>query len=116
MIKGVEALLTESLLSARRYGVESTVLESLGNLFPGMDWPTLSAYMISRSLQHGRRRAEEMREVAVTVRDAGIDPHMSLAIASRQDWAATHASAAAIQPLESMLDAILTTIADPRSK
>ena len=115
MIKGIEALLTESLLSARRYGVESTVLDSLGNLFPGMDWPTLSRYMISRSLQHGRRRAEEMREVAVTVRDAGIEPHMSLAIASRQDWAAKHAAATEIQPLEAMLDAILATIPDPRS-
>ena len=115
MIKGMEALVTESLLSARRYGVESTVLDSLSNLFPGVDWPKLGCYMISRSLQHGRRRAEEMREVAVTVRDAGIEPHMSLAIASRQDWAAAHASAAAIQPVEAMLDAILTEIPDPRS-
>ena len=115
MVKGIEALLAESLLSARRYGVEDTVLESLDNLFPGLDWPTLGGYMISRSLQHGRRRAEEMREVAVTVRDAGIEPHMSLAIAARQDWAAAYSTSAGIQPLAPMLDSILTTIADPRS-
>ncbi len=67
MIKGMEALLAESLLSARHYGVESTVIDSLRNLFPGTDGSTLARYMISRSLIHGKRRAEEMREVAQTV-------------------------------------------------
>jgi 3-hydroxyisobutyrate dehydrogenase-like beta-hydroxyacid dehydrogenase len=116
MIKGIEALLTESMLSARRYGVEHTVLESLRDLLPGADWPALSRYMISRSLQHGRRRAEEMREVAVTVRDAGIEPHMSTAAANRQDWAAAYAAAAHLEPLEPMLDAILASLRDPRGE
>jgi 3-hydroxyisobutyrate dehydrogenase-like beta-hydroxyacid dehydrogenase/predicted TIM-barrel fold metal-dependent hydrolase len=99
IIKGLEALVAESLLTARRYGVESTVLESLRDLLPGADWPELSRYMLSRSLQHGRRRAEEMREVATTVGEAGIDPLMSTAIAARQDWAARHAAAARVEPL-----------------
>lgn len=115
MIKGMEALLTESLLAARRYGVEATVLDSLGNLLPGPDWHRLSGYMISRSLQHGRRRAEEMREVAVTVNDAGIEPLMSQAIASRQDWAASRVDAQSLA-LIPMLDSILAAIADPRSQ
>jgi 3-hydroxyisobutyrate dehydrogenase-like beta-hydroxyacid dehydrogenase len=110
MVKGIEALLTESMLSARRYGVEHTVLESLRDLFPGADWPKLSRYMISRSLQHGRRRAEEMREVAVTVSDAGIEPHMSAAAAQRHDWAAEYSGAAHLEPLEPMLDAILASL------
>ena len=49
--------------------------------------------MISRSLEHGARRAEEMREVARTVEDAGLAPLMSAAIAERQDWAAAHKDA-----------------------
>ena len=52
--------------------VEQVVLESLADLFPGLDWRTLARYMIGRSLQHGRRRAEEMREVALTVDEAGV--------------------------------------------
>ena len=32
IVKGMEALLGESLLAARRYGVEGAVLESLGSL------------------------------------------------------------------------------------
>lgn len=108
MIKGMEALLTESLLSARHYGVESTVIDSLRNLFPGTDWSTLARYMISRSLVHGRRRAEEMREVAQTIREAGLEPHMSAACAQRQDWAAGFREAASIEELDAMLDAVLS--------
>ena len=87
MIKGVEALLAECLLSARHYGVEKTVLGSLGDLLPNPDWENHARYMISRSLVHGKRRAEEMREVARTVEEAGLDPWMSSAAARRQDWA-----------------------------
>jgi 3-hydroxyisobutyrate dehydrogenase-like beta-hydroxyacid dehydrogenase len=107
MVKGMEALLAESLLAARHYGVEATVLDSLRDLFPGEDWPTLARYMISRSLQHGRRRAEEMREVAKTVGDAGLDPWMSAACAQRQDWAADHRAAFAQPRLDLLLDAVL---------
>jgi 3-hydroxyisobutyrate dehydrogenase len=87
MVKGVEALLGECLLTARHYGVEATVLGSLGDLLPNPDWERLARYMISRSLVHGKRRAEEMREVARTVDEAGIEPWMSRATAERQDWA-----------------------------
>jgi 3-hydroxyisobutyrate dehydrogenase-like beta-hydroxyacid dehydrogenase len=107
MIKGMESLLSESLLAARHYGVESTVIDSLQNLFPGTDWPSLARYMISRSLIHGRRRAEEMREVAQTVSEAGLQPHMSSASAQRQDWAAGFRESASIEDLEEMLDAVL---------
>jgi len=107
MIKGIEALLTESMLTARHYGVEETVLASLSDLLPVGDWEKLARYMISRSLEHGTRRAEEMREVANTVREAGIAPLMSAAAAERQDWAAAYKSALANDNLGAMLDAIL---------
>ena len=64
IVKGMEALLAESLLTARRHGVEDAVLASLQDLLPGADWRRLARYMIARSLQHGRRRAAEMREAA----------------------------------------------------
>jgi 3-hydroxyisobutyrate dehydrogenase-like beta-hydroxyacid dehydrogenase len=110
IIKGMEALVAESLLTARRYGVESAVLESLRDLMPGADWLELSRYMISRSLQHGKRRAEEMREVVDTVSEAGLEPLMSTAIAGRQDWAAHHAAAAGLTPLSDLLDAVLASV------
>ena len=107
MIKGIEALLAESLLSARHYGVEATVLASLSDLLPIPDWDRLAGYMVSRSVEHGVRRAEEMREAARTVAEAGIEPLMSRAIAERQDWAADFPQALADPALIPMLDAIL---------
>src|SRR4051812_1396711 len=114
MVKGVEALVTESMLTARRYGVEAAVLASLGDLLPNPDWEKLARYMISRSLEHGKRRAEEMREAAVTVQDAGIEPLMSRAIAQRQDWAAAAAKSLPVgwaeEDLFSLLDDVRKTI------
>ncbi len=88
IIKGMEALLMESLLTARHYGVEREVLNSLSDFFPGQDWDELARYMISRAVLHGTRRAEEMREAARTVAEAGLDPRMSRATSELQDWAA----------------------------
>jgi len=109
MIKGVEVLLTESLLAARHYGVEQVVLDSLSDLLPLPDWNQTAQYMISRSLEHGTRRAEEMREAARTVEEAGVPAPMSHAIAERQDWAADHR--AALSPdLLAMLDGIIARL------
>jgi len=88
LIKGMETLLMESMLTARKNGVEKEVLASLFDLLPHPDWQKHARYMISRSLIHGKRRAEEVREAARTVREAGVDAVMTPAIAEREDWAA----------------------------
>ena len=111
MVKGVEALLTEALVTARHYGVEETVVGSLTDLFPGPDWRELSQYMIARALEHGARRAEEMREVAATVGDAGVAPLMSTACAERQDLSGTCGVAADQPDLAAMLDALGAALA-----
>jgi len=86
MIKGIEALTVECLLSARHYGAEQAVLQSLAATFPSMGWAEAQPdYLISRVAEHGRRRAAEMREVAATVQGAGLAAHMALATAARQD-------------------------------
>jgi len=86
IVKGMEALAIESLLTARRYGVEREVLASLAETFPGLDWERQPTWFWRRVVQHGRRRAEEMREAAVTVRDVGIEPRMATATADVQAW------------------------------
>jgi 3-hydroxyisobutyrate dehydrogenase-like beta-hydroxyacid dehydrogenase len=106
IIKGVEALLTESMLAARRYGVEKPVLDSLSDLLPAGDWEKIARYFIARSLEHGVRRAEEMREAAKTVAEAGVAPLMTSATVEREDWAAAFKSALGEKELGAMLDAI----------
>ncbi len=100
MIKGLEALVIESYTTARQYGVEEHVLPTLAETFPGIDWPRQGAYFFSRVAQHGKRRAEEMRESANTVQEAGFPPLMAAAIADKQQWVADHAAAGVFQDLD----------------
>lgn len=100
VIKGLEALAVESLLTARRYGVEDAVLASLVETFPGMKWDQQADYLWRRVYQHGRRRAEEMREAAVTVADAGLAPRMASATADVQAWVAAQRASGAFEGLE----------------
>lgn len=88
MIKGLEALVIEAYTNARAYGVEDHVLPTLQETFPQIDWSRQGAYFFSRVVQHGKRRAEEMRESANTVKEAGFTPLMAGATAEKQDWVA----------------------------
>jgi 3-hydroxyisobutyrate dehydrogenase-like beta-hydroxyacid dehydrogenase len=110
IIKGLETLLTEALVAAHHYGVEDEVLASLSDLMPLPDWPATADYMISRSLEHGQRRAEEMREAAIMVEEAGVGALMSRAIAKRQDWAAERKTSVAVSGLRAVLEALAKDI------
>ncbi len=99
MIKGLEALVLESYATARHYGVEDAMIATLQETFPGIDWQRQGSYFFSRVAQHGRRRAEEMREVAQTVREAGFEPFMAGAIADKHQWMADQARAGLFEGL-----------------
>jgi 3-hydroxyisobutyrate dehydrogenase-like beta-hydroxyacid dehydrogenase len=93
MIKGLEAMVIESFTAARHYGVEDAVIASLYETFPGIDWEKQAAYFFQRVIEHGRRRSEEVREVAETVREAGLAPWSASGTAERQAWVADLADA-----------------------
>ena len=88
MIKGLEAMVIESFTTARAYGVEDAVLASLSETFPTSNWEKQGAYFFQRVIEHGRRRAEEVCEVAETVREAGLTPWSAQGTAERQAWVA----------------------------
>jgi 3-hydroxyisobutyrate dehydrogenase-like beta-hydroxyacid dehydrogenase len=100
VVKGLEAMVIESYVTARRYGVEDRVLASLKETFPGLDWEKQGGYFFSRVAKHGRRRAEEMREAAVTVREAGFDPWIAAATADKQAWVAALARSGVFRDLD----------------
>lgn len=83
MVKGMEALTAECLLAARRAGVEEQVLASLKASNPAIEWSRQAAYNLERMLVHGRRRAAEMREVAVTLAELGLPNGLASATT---DW------------------------------
>jgi len=93
MIKGLEAMVIESFTTARHYGVEDAVIASLVETFPGIDWEKQASYFFQRVIEHGRRRSEEVREVAETVREAGLTPWSAAGTAERQAWVADLADA-----------------------
>lgn len=84
MIKGLEALTLECVLSARKAGVDAEVLASLDASFPDFNWPARAAYMLERTTTHGIRRAAEMREVVKTVTDLGLSGDMAAATVNWQ--------------------------------
>jgi 3-hydroxyisobutyrate dehydrogenase-like beta-hydroxyacid dehydrogenase len=81
IVKGVEALLLESLTAAEKAGVTERILDSISGTFPGIDWRETATYYIGRTQQHGARRVTEMKEAAATVESLGLEPVLSRAIA-----------------------------------
>jgi len=121
MIKGLEAMVVESFTAARAYGVEDSVLASLAETFPGIDWERQGTYFFQRVIQHGRRRAEEMREAAETVREIGLEPWSAAGTAQRQAFIADLAEAGAMgdrllprTDWRTDADRVLAAIARPR--
>lgn len=116
MIKGIEALTVECLATARHYGIEDDIIASLDKTYPQMGWDRQAGYLIGRAVQHGRRRAAEMREAAETVAEAGLSPIMAVATAARQDWVADRVvdrpalKAAAEADWRSTLDALSESV------
>jgi 3-hydroxyisobutyrate dehydrogenase-like beta-hydroxyacid dehydrogenase len=107
IIKGFEALTAESMLAARKAGVEDAVLASLQASDPGIDWARRSAYNLERMMVHGARRAAEMREVAKTLSDLGLPDRLSSAAADWQQQIADLQLAAGDGALSDRADRIL---------
>ena len=84
MIKGIEALTMECFVAAKRAGIVDEVAASLKNNYPTLDWNKVIEYNLERMASHGIRRADEMDQVAETLRELGIDPLMASATSTRQ--------------------------------
>ena len=77
MVKGLEALMAECVLAGRRAGVGDVVLDTLEKTYPDFGWKDRAAYSLERMMVHGNRRAAEMREVALMIKDLGLDNSMA---------------------------------------
>ena len=85
MIKGIElAVMMETVLSARKAGVDELVLDSLDKTYPEFNFREKANYQMERVMVHGVRRAAEMREVALTVEQLGLDNSMATATVNWQ--------------------------------
>jgi 3-hydroxyisobutyrate dehydrogenase-like beta-hydroxyacid dehydrogenase len=80
MMKGVEALILESMAAAETAGVTERILDSVNITFAGLDWRKLTSHYLKRTHEHGPRRVSEMKESAATIKSLGLEPLMSSAI------------------------------------
>jgi len=83
MMKGVEALILESMVAAETAGVTERILDSVNTTFKGLDWRQLTSHYLKRTHEHGARRVSEMKESAATIKGLGLEPYMSTAISER---------------------------------
>ena len=118
VMKGLEALVLESVLAGQKAGVAETVLDSLEATYPGFGWRRRSAYMLERVATHGVRRSAEMREVARTLDELGIGSAMSRAAGDWQERiGALGVSAASVgaQDFAPLADALLAALESERA-
>ena len=59
-------------------------IDAWANQIPTLDWQKVIDYNLERMASHGIRRAEEMEQVAATLRELGVAPLMTEAIVARQ--------------------------------
>lgn len=99
MIKGMEALSAECVLSAYAAGVQDEVIASLEASDPALEWRRRLDYNLDRMMIHGARRAAEMRESALTAAGLGQSGRMGSAIA---DWQGSLAALSLNPPPEGL--------------
>ena len=85
MVKGLEALTAECAIAAIEADVLDEVFVSLSEGHPYFNISTHAMYNLERSLSHGKRRAEELKEVSKMLDDLGLINHMSRAAAFWQE-------------------------------
>lgn len=77
--KGMEALLLELMLAARRAGMEDDLWRDLSRLFSERSFERVADNWIRTHPAACERRFHEMVQVVETVRELGVDPLMSTA-------------------------------------
>lgn len=80
--KGLEALLTEGLLAARRHSIDEYVVSSLSRIWAKPFEQTVNN-MLTTSVIHAERRAEEASMSAETLKSLGLESIMSEATSRR---------------------------------
>lgn len=87
VMKGLEALLVECLLSASELGIDAMILQSIDRSFK-RSFVDMANALLTTGAIHAERRAEEVAMSAEALADAGLDPVVTKAAAERLRWVA----------------------------
>ena len=84
--KGLEALLVECLLGARRYGIDEAVLTSFGRFMDSRPFRDMANFLVVTDVIHAERRSHEARMSVDALEEAGVDAIMTRATSERLEW------------------------------
>lgn len=86
--KNLEATLIETMTCARYYGVEDIIFDSIVTFLSDAPLDVTLPMMIKTNAVHAHRRGEEIEEIAVMQKEAGLDNTMSEAATKKMFWLA----------------------------
>ena len=87
VMKGLEALLLECLLGARRYGIDDAVLASVEKTL-ARPFSQVAQGLLTTDAIHAGRRSEEAAMSAEALAEVGLDGFVTRAVAERLRWVA----------------------------
>jgi 3-hydroxyisobutyrate dehydrogenase-like beta-hydroxyacid dehydrogenase len=87
-MKGRDALVVETMLAARRHGVERELLPTISGPGEDVPFPALAERVLCALAVHAQRRADELAGSADLLSEVGVDPLVTSAAAARLQWVA----------------------------
>jgi 3-hydroxyisobutyrate dehydrogenase-like beta-hydroxyacid dehydrogenase len=87
-MKGRDALVLETLVAARRYGVERELLPTIAGPGEEVAFAELAERVLCSLSLHAGRRANELLGSAALLRAVGLEPALTSAAAERLRWLA----------------------------
>jgi 3-hydroxyisobutyrate dehydrogenase-like beta-hydroxyacid dehydrogenase len=82
-MKGRDALVLETLLAARRYGLDRELLPTIAGPGEEVPFPELAERVLCSLALHAGRRADELEGSAALLREAGVEPVVTAAASER---------------------------------
>ncbi|KYH30678.1 NAD(P)-dependent oxidoreductase [Neomoorella mulderi] len=86
--KGLEALLLETMVAARKFNAEDVILNSIAETIDGAPFVKTVNRHICENAIHAKRRVHEMEDVAKVLKSAGVEPIVVEAAVRRLQWSA----------------------------
>jgi 3-hydroxyisobutyrate dehydrogenase-like beta-hydroxyacid dehydrogenase len=84
-LKGRDALIVETLLAARRHGLQEVVVESLNRPGDRLPFNDIATRVLCSVAVHAGRRAHELEQSGEALREVGIDPALARAASQALD-------------------------------
>ncbi|HHY47970.1 MAG TPA: NAD(P)-dependent oxidoreductase [Firmicutes bacterium] len=85
-MKGIAAILIETLVASRRFQVESLIMDSIRETMEETSFANLVNRFVCGTAIHSDRRVHEMEDVIATLDSLGIDSGMSRATKEKLAW------------------------------